>query len=209
MDENKGAAQSAAQGAESMQGAQGAESTPAVSPAAQGESTGTAKENGGIMQKFMDFLSQGEKKTAETKAAGKTAGAEKTYTQADLDAAVADAVAKAAVGGQKQPEKSGEGDMQKELAELKAQLLSRELHELAAVRLKESNLPADLAALLDYSSREKMQASLKTVADSFNSSIEAAVKDRLKGKTPLGLGMGNSKETIEEQIARAMKEGVR
>lgn len=99
--------------------------------------------------------------------------------------------------------------MQKELAELKAQLLSKELHEMAAAELQKQNLPAELAALLDYSSREKMEASLKTIGESFNSSLEAAVKERLKGKTPLGLGMGNSKETIEEQIARAMKEGVR
>ena len=189
-----------------------AEEPAAASDGAQdkGAEGGAAKEQDGLMQKFMDFLSRGEKKSAPNK--NKPAEAEgggKTYTQAEFEAAVAEAVAKATVGGQKQPEKAAEADTQKELAELKAQLLSRELHEMAAVRLKESNLPADLAALLDYSSREKMQASLKTVADSFNSSIEAAVKDRLKGKTPSGLNTGSSKETIEEQIARAMKEGVR
>ncbi len=189
-----------------------AEEPAAASDGAQdkGAEGGAAKEQDGLMQKFMDFLSRGEKKSAPNKdKPAEAEGGGKTYTQAEFEAAVAEAVAKATVGGQKQPEKAAEADTQKELAELKAQLLSRELHELAAVRLKESNLPADLAALLDYSSREKMQASLKTVADSFNSSIEAAVKDRLKGKTPSGLNTGSSKETIEEQIARAMKEGVR
>ena len=189
-----------------------AEEPAAASDGAQdkGAEGGAAKEQDGLMQKFMDFLSRGEKKSAPNKdKPAEAEGGGKTYTQAEFETAVAEAVAKATVGGQKQPEKAAEADTQKELAELKAQLLSRELHELAAVRLKESNLPADLAALLDYSSKEKMQASLKTVADSFNSSIEAAVKDRLKGKTPSGLNTGSSKETIEEQIARAMKEGVR
>ena len=189
-----------------------AEEPAAASDGAQdkGAEGGAAKEQDGLMQKFMDFLSRGEKKSAPNKdKPAEAEGGGKTYTQAEFETAVAEAVAKATVGGQKQPEKAAEADTQKELAELKAQLLSRELHELAAVRLKESNLPADLAALLDYSSREKMEASLKTIGESFNSSLEAAVKERLKGKTPLGLGLGNSKETIEELIARAMKEGVR
>lgn len=204
MDETKGTAQSAAQGA------QIAENASAAGSAAQGENTaGSSKEADGLMQKFVDFLSRGEKKAAESKAAKETTSGEKTYTQAEFEAAVAEAAAKASVGGQKQPEKTAEADVQKELAELKAQLLSKELHELATSKLKEGGLPADLAALLDYSSKEKMEASLKTVSESFNSSIEAALKERLKGKTPLGLGAGSSKETIEEQIARAMREGVR
>lgn len=186
-----------------------AEETAATSNGAQdkGAEGTAAKEQDGLMQKLVDFLSRGEKKSAPGK--DKPAEAEgdgKTYTQAELEAAVAEAVAKA---GAKQPEKAAGADVQKELAELKAQLLGKELRELAAAELQKQNLPADLAALLDYSSKEKMQASLKTVAESFNSSIEAAVKDRLKGTTPPGLGMGNGKETIEEQIARAMKEGVR
>ncbi len=207
MEESKSAAQSAAQGA---QGAQGAENIPAAGSATQGENAaGSSKEADGLMQKFVDFLSRGEKKAAETKTAKETISGEKTYTQAEFEAAVAEAVAKASVGGEKQPKKPAEGDMQKELAELKAQLLSKELHELAATKLKEGGLPEDLAALLDYSSKEKMEASLKTLQDSFTANLETAVKERLKGKTPLGLGTGSSKETIEEQIARAMREGVR
>lgn len=189
-----------------------ADGTAAASDGAQdkGAEGTAAKEQDGLMQKFMDFLSRGEKKSAPNKdKPAEAEGGGKTYTQAEFEAAVAEAVAKASVGGKKQPEKPAEGDMQKELAELKAQLLSKELYEAAAAELQKQNLPADLAALLDYSSQEKMQASLKTVADSFNSSIEAAVKERLKSTTPPGLGTGSSKETIEEQIARAMKEGVR
>lgn len=170
-----------------------------------------AKEQDGLMQKFMDFLSRGEKKSAQSKdKSAEAEGGGKTYTQAEFDAAVTEAVAKASVGGQKQPEKAAGADMQKELAELKARLLNKELREVAAAELQKQNLPADLAALLDYSSKEKMQASLKTVADSFNSSIEAAVKERLKGTTPPGLGMGGgSQETIEAQIEKAMKAGLR
>ncbi|MCX4266046.1 MAG: hypothetical protein OSJ64_04440, partial [Firmicutes bacterium] len=137
-----------------------AEEPAAASDGAQdkGAEGGAAKEQDGLMQKFMDFLSRGEKKSAPNKdKPAEAEGGGKTYTQAEFETAVAEAVAKATVGGQKQPEKAAEADTQPELAELKAQLLSRELHELAAVRLKESNLPADLAALLDYSSREKME----------------------------------------------------
>lgn len=178
--------------------------------AAAAASANAAKEQDGLMQKFMDFLSRGEKKSAPNKdKPAEAEGGGKTYTQAEFEAAVAEAVAKASVGGKKQPEKPAEGDMQKELAELKAQLLSKELHEAAAAELQKQNLPADLAALLDYSSKEKMEASLKTLQDSFTANLETAVKERLKGKTPLGLGTGSSKETIEEQIARAMREGVR
>ena len=189
-----------------------AEEPAATSDGAQdkGAEGAAAKEQDGLLQKFMDFLSRGEKKAAPNKdMPAQAEGDGKTYTQAEFDAAVAEAVAKASVGGAKQPEKTAEPDMQKELAELKAQLLSKELQEMAAAELQKQNLPADLAALLDYSSKEKMQASLKTVADSFNSSIEAAVKDRLKGKTPSGLNAGSSKETIGAQIKKSMKEGLR
>lgn len=190
-----------------------ADGTAVASDGAQDKGAGgtAAKEQDGLVQKLVDFLSRGEKKSAPNKdKPAEAEGGGKTYTQAEFEAAVAEAVAKASVGGQKQPEKAAGADMQKELAELKAQLLSKELHEMAAAELQKQNLPADLAALLDYSSQEKMQSSLKTVADSFNSSIEAAVKERLKGTTPPGLGMdGGSKETIEAQIKKAMKAGLR
>lgn len=204
MDENKS---TAAQGAPSEAVTENPEGTQDIKEgAAKTEKPDSAaKEQDGIMQKLADFLSRGDKKASGDKS-DKPDKAAKTYTQAEFEAALAEAMDKATAGGN---EKTAENDVQKELAELKAQLLHKELRETAAAELKKNNLPDGLAPLLDYSSKEKLTASLKTVTESFNSSLEAALKERLKGRTPAGLGQsGSTEENLADQVAKAIKGGL-
>lgn len=96
-----------------------------------------------------------------------------------------------------------------ELAQLKMQLLQRDLKDKAVETLSKEKLPIGLADLLDLSSKEKMEVGLEKLTSTFKESLDAAVNARLRGKTPEGLGgsMANS-ETIRDQIAQNIRGGM-
>ena len=66
-----------------------------------------------------------------------------------------------------------------------------------------------LADLLTYTDQESMEKSLKHTQEVFKSALEAAVKERLRGKTPEGLGGGAKTEnTVKDQIAQSIRGGM-
>ena len=63
-----------------------------------------------------------------------------------------------------------------------------------------------LADLLTYTDQESMEKSLKHTQEVFKGALEAAVKERLRGKTPEGLGGGAKAEnTVKDQIAQSIR----
>ena len=68
---------------------------------------------------------------------------------------------------------------------------------------------AGLADLLTYTDKESMEKSLQQTQEVFKSALEAAVKERLRGKTPEGLGGGAKAEnTVKDQIAQGIRGGM-
>ena len=66
-----------------------------------------------------------------------------------------------------------------------------------------------LADLLTYTDKEAMEKSMAHVQEVFKSCLEAAVKERLRGKTPEGLGGAASAENaIKDQIAQNIRGGL-
>lgn len=142
------------------------------------------------------------KKTEEKKDPETGSGTEKTYTQADLDAAIQAAVAEAAEKAKAQkeeqerlakltPEQRAEEEheaVKKQNAELTDKLRRMELEQKAAAKLKENNLPSGLADFLDYTDETKMAASLEKIGKMYKEQLEAGIRDHLKGETPKGLG---------------------
>ena len=63
-------------------------------------------------------------------------------------------------------------------------------------RLSGCGFPAGLAGMLDYSSRERMEETLKSATEIFKESLASAVQSRLKGKTPEGLGNAVSADSL-------------
>ncbi|MCM1212919.1 MAG: DUF4355 domain-containing protein [Lachnospiraceae bacterium] len=141
---------------------------------------------------------------------------EKAFTQADLDAAIEaarkqweDDAAEAERMKRLPPDQRAAEEQRKkdsEIEDLKRQLLRKELREDAARVLEKEGIPAGLADVLDYSSRERMEETLKNTTGIFKESLAGAVQTRLKGKTPEGLGGAASSENLlRDQIARNIR----
>lgn len=146
--------------------------------------------------------------------------AEKAYTQADLDAAVK--AAKEELAAQQAEEKrlakltpeqraaEEQEAVKKQNAELTAKIKRMELEQKAAVKLAEKKLPSGLADFLDYADEEKMASSLDKIGAMYQESLEAGIKERLKGQTPKGLGSAANLTDgmISAEIAKRIRGGL-
>ena len=143
----------------------------------------------------------------------------KTYTEAQLQAQLEAAKAQWAAQQQEEARLSklppderakAEADAQKkEVEDLRAQLLQRDLKDAALKQLEKDGFPAGLAELLTYTDKESMEKSMAHAQEVFKSCLEAAVKERLRGKTPEGLGGAASAENaIKDQIAQNIRGGL-
>lgn len=143
----------------------------------------------------------------------------KSYSEADVEAKIAEA--KAAWEAEQQekqrlaklsPEEraKAEGEAkEQELTKLRAELLQRDLKDAALKKLTDEGFPVGLADLLTYTDQESMEKSLKHTQEVFKGALEAAVKERLRGKTPEGLGGGAKAEnTVKDQIAQSIRGGM-
>ena len=143
----------------------------------------------------------------------------KSYSEAELSAKIAEA--KAAWEAEQQekqrlaklsPEEraKAEGEAkEQELTKLRAELLQRDLKDSALKKLTDEGFPVGLADLLTYTDQESMEKSLKHTQEVFKGALEAAVKERLRGKTPEGLGGGAKAEnTVKDQIAQSIRGGM-
>ncbi len=188
-------------------------------------------------QKFMDALFGGKEDPAPasgegegTKKGGDPAPKEgegtkpeakdgKSYSEADVEAKIAEA--KAAWEAEQQekqrlaklsPEEraKAEGEAkEQELTKLRAELLQRDLKDAALKKLTDEGFPGGLADLLTYTDQESMEKSLKHTQEVFKGALEVAVKERLRGKTPEGLGGGAKVEnTVKDQIAQSIRGGM-
>ena len=211
-----------------------AATAPGAVPEASAAEQTPAAEQLSVGQKLLNLLGLGSEKSetipastpANTPAeAGVGAGAnntptvtgnqEKAFTQADLDAAVAKALAdkdEADRLAKLPPEEKAKAEAEaqkKEIAGLQAQLLQRDLKQTAVATLDQAGYPVALADMLDYTSKESMEKSLTAVQETFKSSLEAALKEKLRGKTPAGLGdAGGSEGEIRDQIAQNIRGGL-
>ena len=92
---------------------------------------------------------------------------------------------------------------------MRAQLLQRDLKDAALKQLSKDGFPAGLAELLTYTDKEAMEKSMAHAQEVFKGCLEAAVKERLRGKTPEGLGGAASAENaIKDQIAQNIRGGL-
>ena len=98
---------------------------------------------------------------------------------------------------------------EQELTKLRTELLQRDLKDAALKKLTDEGFPVGLADLLTYTDQESMEKSLKHTQEVFKGALEAAVKERLRGKTPEGLGGGAKVEnTVKDQIAQSIRGGM-
>jgi hypothetical protein len=204
----------------------------AVTTPPAGTETAAGEKEMNAMQKFFAGLFGAEKKTDTAKnetdpekkddddtAAGKETTTEKSYTQKDLEEALAAEKAKWQKDAEEQarrakltPEeqaKLAENDTKAKIEKLEAQLLQKELKESAVAALSKDGYPVSLADLLQYDSKESMEQSLATLQAAYKESLAAAVKEKLRGKTPEGLGgAAGSENAIRDDIAKGIRGGI-
>lgn len=209
-------------GTTTMQGTEQEVQTTATETQEQ-QTTESTPEKVSALQKFINGLFGGGKDADTAKPekkdgdpAAKETAEEKSFTQADMDAAIEaakqkwlDEAAEAERVKKLTPEQKAAEEQEKkdtEIASLRSQLLQKELRENATKTLEKDGFPVGLADVLDYSSKERMEESLKNTTAVFKESLASAIQTRLKGKTPEGLGGAASSENLlRDQIARNIR----
>ncbi len=97
-----------------------------------------------------------------------------------------------------------------QLVEKERILAERGLKDEALAYLSKEGYPTILADCLSYASKETKEDTLKKVTVAFETAITEAVKQRLKGKSPAGLGgAGDSENAIADTIAKGIRGGLR
>lgn len=138
---------------------------------------------------------------------------EKTFTQKDVDKLIQERVAREQAKWEKKvqderteaeklakmnADQKAEYEKQKredELAKREKDITTRELRATAYETLAEKNLPKELVDILNYSDAEQCNKSIEAVEKAFQSAVEKAVNDKLRGKeTPKG-GQGNNNQS--------------
>lgn len=171
-------------------------------------------------QKFFEGLFKSTKEADSAQEGAKASNGDTTdgklFTQADIDAAIEAArrkwgeeAAEAERVKKLSPEERATEEQRHkdtEIADLRNQLLKKELQENAVRALEKDGFPTGLAGVLDYSSREKMEESLANTTKIFKDSLAAAVQSRLRGRTPEGLGGAAAAENmLKDQIAKNIR----
>lgn len=125
-----------------------------------------------------------------------------------IQAIVAEQIAAAAKNSSETkpaPEQAKPENLQAEVQALRAQLAAGELRTAAVAELEKDGYPLGLADLIDFSSEDKAKSSLAKVKEVYAAGIEAALKEKLKGKTPAGLGgnkaLGSSASTAAQRVS--------
>lgn len=200
---------------------------PAAGGAQPPEGATPTQEQQTTFQKWLAGLFGGKEATPAgqeggTPATAKEGGQEpqgKTYTEADLKAEIDKAKAAWTAEQQEQarlakltPEERAKAEADakdQKLADLEAKLLQRDLKDAALAKLEKEGFPVGLADLLTYTDQESMEKSLERVQEVFKTSLEAAVKERLRGKTPEGLGgAAMAENALKDQIAQNIRGGL-
>ncbi|MDU6976115.1 MAG: DUF4355 domain-containing protein, partial [Clostridiales bacterium] len=82
-----------------------------------------------------------------------------------------------------------------ELAKREKDITTRELRATAYETLAEKNLPKELVDILNYSDAEQCNKSIEAVEKAFQSAVEKAVNDKLRGGNPPKGGQGSNNQS--------------
>lgn len=98
--------------------------------------------------------------------------------------------------------------LQEENESFKKKEQLQQLKSEAQKQLEAEKLPSIFADMVLGKDAETTKANIKNLKSAFDTEIQKAIEERLKGKTPKGGGNGDSKEIdIKEQFKKALKGG--
>lgn len=94
---------------------------------------------------------------------------------------------------------------EKELSDREAAVTRSELMAEAKNNLSDEGLPVELAEVLNYTDADACKKSMETVKKAFQTAVEKAVDEKLKGGKPPKKAPGtNTQEALEKQVYNAM-----
>ena len=94
---------------------------------------------------------------------------------------------------------------EKELTDREAAITRKELMAEAKNTLASDGLPQELAEVLNYSDADTCKKSMEKVKEVFQSAVETAVEEKLKGgKPPKKASGGDAQKALEEQVYNIM-----
>lgn len=94
---------------------------------------------------------------------------------------------------------------EKELSAREADITRKELMAEAKNTLAEKKLPVSLADVLNYTDADSCNKSISAVESAFQSAVEAAVNERLKGGNPPKNPPGGSEDDLAKQVEALMR----
>ena len=152
---------------------------------------------------------------------GQTGQETKTFTQEELDRIVQGRIAKERKSWEKQLEeqqteaqklekmsekekkKYQEEKRIKDLDDREAAITRRELPAQAKVQLADKGIPTELAEILILTDADSCKKSIETVEKAFQTAVQRAVEERIKGREPMKKAK-DAKLTDEELVYQKM-----
>ena len=148
----------------------------------------------------------------------------KTFTQEELDKIVQGRIAKERKAwekhlvdekteaqkletmSEKEKKKYQEEKRSKELDDREAAITRRELTAQAKVQLADKGIPTELAEILNLTDAESCKKSIEVVEKAFQSAVEKAVEEKIKGNAPMKKVPGNTTISLESIKNMSAKE---
>lgn len=178
-------------------GANGGSGTGADGGNGEGTGEGTQGQEGGD-KSFDDVLKDKKYQSEFDKRVAKALETAKSKWEIDYQAKIQEAKTEAEKLAKMNADQKAEYKKQKKLDELakrEKDITTRELRATAYETLAEKNLPKELVDILNYESAETCNKSIEAVEKAFQSAVEKAVNDKLRGGNPPKGGQGNNNQS--------------
>ena len=168
-----------------------------------GGGAGGADQGGAELPSFDDFL-KGEGNQAEfDRRVQKAIDTAVTKAQEKWQALTDDKLSEAerlAKMTKEEKEQYQRQKKEKELSDREAAITRKELMAEAKNTLASDGLPQELAEVLNYADAESCNKSIAAVEKAFQSAVQAAVEERLKGKDPMKKAPRDAEDALEAQV---------
>lgn len=160
----------------------------------EGAEEGSQGSEGGE-KSFDDLLKDKKYQSEFDKKVAKALETAKGKWETDYQAKIEEAKTEAQKLAKMNADQKAEYEQQKKLDELtkrEKDITTRELRATAYETLAERNLPKELVDILNYSDAEQCNKSIEAVEKAFQSAVEKAVNDKLRGGNPPKGGQGKA-----------------
>lgn len=157
----------------------------------EGTGEGTQGQEGD--KSFDDVLKDKKYQSEFDKRVAKALETAKGKWETDYQAKIEEAKTEAQKLAKMNADQKAQYEAQKKLDELtkrEKEITTRELRATAYETLAEKNLPKELVDILNYSDAESCNKSIESVEKAFQSAVEKAVNDKLRGGNPPKGGQG-------------------